>query len=225
MKEGVEKENFFKSLPAKLPSVPKPVAQKKLLPMVGQALEFGGAPPSALGAPSLARTLLALTALALANPKSKRSCAHWMACHALRLKRVCLCVVTWRHHCIVHLTDWEGGIFANAHPCDHSCVVQVSTSRLPQHCWTPITKVITERALERLCVKWVSIQGVPPTIRGVKTIRCGGYSDTCGLNGQLVSQSVSLHIAATVHTRDSSTIRWCLYGGDAECASTHAVRD
>ncbi len=40
---------FFKGLPAQLPAIPKPIAQRKLLPMLGQALEFGGAPASALG--------------------------------------------------------------------------------------------------------------------------------------------------------------------------------
>lgn len=49
VKDGIEKDNFFKALPAQLPGIPKPVAQKKLLPMLGQALEFGGAPASTLG--------------------------------------------------------------------------------------------------------------------------------------------------------------------------------
>lgn len=48
VKDGMEKDNFFKTLPAQLPAIPSPVAQKKLLPMLGQALEFGGAPTSAL---------------------------------------------------------------------------------------------------------------------------------------------------------------------------------
>jgi hypothetical protein len=36
---------FFKKLPSLLPSVPTLVAQRKLLPMLANAIEFGGAPP------------------------------------------------------------------------------------------------------------------------------------------------------------------------------------
>ena len=35
---------FFKKLPSLLPSVPALVAQRKLLPMLANAIEFGGAP-------------------------------------------------------------------------------------------------------------------------------------------------------------------------------------
>ena len=52
VKDGQEKDAFFKKLPQQLPAIPLPVAQRKLLPMLSQALEFGGAPASALGAPN-----------------------------------------------------------------------------------------------------------------------------------------------------------------------------
>lgn len=39
---------FFRKLPSLLPSIPKVVAQRKLLPMLAGALEFGGAPPVTL---------------------------------------------------------------------------------------------------------------------------------------------------------------------------------
>lgn len=45
----MEKDAFFKQLPGQLPNIPKPIAQKRLLPQLAQALEFGGAPASALG--------------------------------------------------------------------------------------------------------------------------------------------------------------------------------
>jgi SCY1-like protein 1 len=50
VKDSAEKDIFFKQLPGQLPHIPKPVAQKKLLPQLSQALQFGGAPASALGA-------------------------------------------------------------------------------------------------------------------------------------------------------------------------------
>lgn len=50
VKDSQEKDVFFKQLPSQLPHIPKPVAQKKLLPQLSQALQFGGAPASALGA-------------------------------------------------------------------------------------------------------------------------------------------------------------------------------
>lgn len=40
---------FFKRLPAVVERVPVPVAQRKLMPALAKALEYGGAPPSALG--------------------------------------------------------------------------------------------------------------------------------------------------------------------------------
>jgi SCY1-like protein 1 len=49
LKDAVERDSFFKKLPSMLPSVPVPVAQRKLLPLLAAALEFGGAPPMALG--------------------------------------------------------------------------------------------------------------------------------------------------------------------------------
>lgn len=38
-------DTFFKRLPSLLPSIPPLVAQRKLLPMLASAIEFGGAPP------------------------------------------------------------------------------------------------------------------------------------------------------------------------------------
>jgi len=38
-------DSFFKKLPGLLPSIPTLVAQRKLLPMLASAIEFGGAPP------------------------------------------------------------------------------------------------------------------------------------------------------------------------------------
>ena len=49
VKDSSEKDLFFKRLPQSLPSLPLPVAQYKLLPLLSQALEFGGAPAVALG--------------------------------------------------------------------------------------------------------------------------------------------------------------------------------
>ncbi|KAL4423761.1 hypothetical protein ABPG75_001062 [Micractinium tetrahymenae] len=48
IKDSAEKDMFFKKLPSLLPSIPTPVAQRKLLPMLANAIEFGGAPPVAL---------------------------------------------------------------------------------------------------------------------------------------------------------------------------------
>lgn len=44
VKESVEKDTFFRKLSSVLPSLPGPVAQRKILPMLASALEFGGAP-------------------------------------------------------------------------------------------------------------------------------------------------------------------------------------
>ena len=49
VKDSSEKDLFFKRLPQSLPGLPLPVAQYKLLPLLSQALEFGGAPAAALG--------------------------------------------------------------------------------------------------------------------------------------------------------------------------------
>lgn len=54
LKDSQEKDAFFRKLPAQLTHVPRPVAQRKLLPLLANALEYGGAPPAALG------TLLAI---------------------------------------------------------------------------------------------------------------------------------------------------------------------
>ena len=45
----IHQDNFFKRLPAALPSIPTAVAVCKLLPLVSSALEFGGAPSHAVG--------------------------------------------------------------------------------------------------------------------------------------------------------------------------------
>ncbi len=45
----MEKDMFFKRLPTLLPAIPDPVAQRKLLPLLARALEYGGAPASAVG--------------------------------------------------------------------------------------------------------------------------------------------------------------------------------
>ncbi|KIZ00223.1 putative inactive serine/threonine-protein kinase scy1 [Monoraphidium neglectum] len=49
VKDGAEKDAFFKRLPTLLPAVPEAVAARKVLPLLSRALEFGGAPPSAVG--------------------------------------------------------------------------------------------------------------------------------------------------------------------------------
>lgn len=48
VKDVVEKETFFKRLPGVVPSLPQPVNERKVLPLLASALEFGGAPPMAL---------------------------------------------------------------------------------------------------------------------------------------------------------------------------------
>lgn len=49
VKDSAEKDLFFKRLPQAIPALPLPVLRRKLLPMVAQALTFGGAPAVALG--------------------------------------------------------------------------------------------------------------------------------------------------------------------------------
>ena len=58
VKDSQEKDAFFKRLPQLLPDIPVVVAQRKLLPMISQALEFGGAPAMALGWWLLINTIL-----------------------------------------------------------------------------------------------------------------------------------------------------------------------
>lgn len=48
VKDSAEKDLFFKRLPQALPTVPLPVQRQKLLPLLSQALTFGGAPAVAL---------------------------------------------------------------------------------------------------------------------------------------------------------------------------------
>jgi len=66
LKEGVEKDAFFKRLSSSLPSIPPPVAQRKLLPALASALEFGGAPSIALS------TLLTIGESLLPEERTKR---------------------------------------------------------------------------------------------------------------------------------------------------------
>jgi hypothetical protein len=49
VKDGAEKDAFFKRLPSLLPAIPAAVAARKILPLLANALEFGGAPASAVG--------------------------------------------------------------------------------------------------------------------------------------------------------------------------------
>ena len=49
VKDSAEKDLFFKRLPGAIPGLPLPVLRRKLLPMLAQALTFGGAPAVALG--------------------------------------------------------------------------------------------------------------------------------------------------------------------------------
>ncbi|GBF94506.1 hypothetical protein Rsub_07040 [Raphidocelis subcapitata] len=49
VKDSAEKDAFFKRLPSLLPAIPAAVAARKVLPLLANALEFGGAPASAVG--------------------------------------------------------------------------------------------------------------------------------------------------------------------------------
>lgn len=59
VKDSAEKDLFFKRLPGAIPDLPLPVLRRKLLPMLAQALTFGGAPAVALG--TILQVLLPLT--------------------------------------------------------------------------------------------------------------------------------------------------------------------
>jgi len=48
LKDSAEKDAFFKRLPAMIPAIPEPVAIRKVLPLLSNALEYGGAPPTAV---------------------------------------------------------------------------------------------------------------------------------------------------------------------------------
>lgn len=48
LKDGSEKDIFFKKLPAMIPAIPEPVAVRKILPQLSNALEYGGAPATAV---------------------------------------------------------------------------------------------------------------------------------------------------------------------------------
>lgn len=48
MKDSIEKDSFFQRLGSNLGDIPQALAQRKILPLLASALEYGGAPPSAL---------------------------------------------------------------------------------------------------------------------------------------------------------------------------------
>ncbi len=48
VKDSIEKDSFFQRLGTTITDVPEIIAQKKILPLLASALEYGGAPPSAL---------------------------------------------------------------------------------------------------------------------------------------------------------------------------------
>jgi len=48
VKDGMEKDAFFQRLNTTITDVPEVIAQKKILPLLASALEYGGAPPTAL---------------------------------------------------------------------------------------------------------------------------------------------------------------------------------
>ncbi|XP_041994818.1 probable inactive serine/threonine-protein kinase scy1 isoform X2 [Salvia splendens] len=50
LKDSVEKDNFFRKLPKLADQLPRPIVQKKLLPLLASALEFGSATAPALTA-------------------------------------------------------------------------------------------------------------------------------------------------------------------------------
>lgn len=68
VKDVVEKETFFKRLPLVVPSLPQPVNEQKILPLLASALEFGGAPQTAL------TTLLKISAGLPEDEYAKKVC-------------------------------------------------------------------------------------------------------------------------------------------------------
>ena len=48
LKDGVDKEQFFRRLGATLDALPPAVVQRKVLPLIAAGLEFGSAPSAAL---------------------------------------------------------------------------------------------------------------------------------------------------------------------------------
>ena len=74
VKDSSEKDLFFKRLPQSLPGLPLPVAQYKLLPLLSQALEFGGAPAVALGSILQVQRAALKTAAILVWSPLRRSC-------------------------------------------------------------------------------------------------------------------------------------------------------
>jgi hypothetical protein len=48
LKDGTEKDLFCKRLPSMIPAIPEPVAIRKVLPLLSNALEYGGAPATAV---------------------------------------------------------------------------------------------------------------------------------------------------------------------------------
>lgn len=50
LKDGADKESFFRRMPAALDAISPVISRRKVLPLLAKALEFGGAPASGLGA-------------------------------------------------------------------------------------------------------------------------------------------------------------------------------
>lgn len=61
LREPLEKTRFFRNLPKLIPTLPAVVCTRKLLPLVAAALEYGGAPATALACLLQARRLCAST--------------------------------------------------------------------------------------------------------------------------------------------------------------------
>ena len=49
IREPLDKTKFFRALPKTIPLFPTVLCTRKLLPLIAEALEFGGAPAMALG--------------------------------------------------------------------------------------------------------------------------------------------------------------------------------
>ena len=85
VKDSAEKDLFFKRLPGAIPGLPLPVLRRKLLPMLAQALTFGGAPAVALGSILQVRTVMQET------PCIEGSVLHRLGGLALTRHKFCLC--------------------------------------------------------------------------------------------------------------------------------------
>ena len=90
---------FFKKLPSLLPSIPTLVAQRKLLPMLASAIEFGGAPPVSTGAPAQCRRRWAAVAWRTCGAHAgirhcvERRAARWLESHASGVASACCWVL------------------------------------------------------------------------------------------------------------------------------------